>query len=113
MPVFVYEKRRLPPAKSFKPVWRANCYIEGMKNTLGTPSVIIAVGDTWVIAKRDTPATYWDGKTFGSFYHRKAYRSYAKAVKEQENDYTAGILDGACAVLGWILGKSQDMEILY
>ncbi len=36
------------------------------------------------------------------------------AVKEQDVDYVAGCLDGACAALGWALGltKTIDWEVV-
>lgn len=33
-----------------------------------------------------------------------------QAVKAQDVDYVAGILDGACSTLGWFLGKTETLE---
>ena len=32
------------------------------------------------------------------------------AVAEQDVDYVAGILDGACAALNWVMGKTPTLE---
>ena len=34
-----------------------------------------------------------------------------QAAEPIEDDYIAGIFDGACAVLGWVLGKTETCEL--
>lgn len=34
-----------------------------------------------------------------------------QAFMPVENDYIAGMLDGACAALGWTLGKTDKMDL--
>ncbi len=33
-----------------------------------------------------------------------------QAAPAQDVDYVAGMLDGACSALGWVLGKTGDIE---